>query len=73
MHRLQIVFGLIAALLAGVAVAGPWAAPLHGLSGDTLVWLRLAVLGPRYAPDSSAEQNPKLDEMVGYAISYYET
>lgn len=26
----------------------------------------------RYAPDSSAEQNPKLDEMVGYAIAYYE-
>ncbi|CAN0508326.1 unnamed protein product, partial [Discosporangium mesarthrocarpum] len=26
----------------------------------------------RYAPESSAAQNPKLDEMVGYAIAYYE-
>ena len=26
----------------------------------------------RYAPESSAQQNPKLDEMVGYAIAYYE-
>jgi adenylate cyclase len=62
LRRLQIAFGLVAALLASVAFAGPWAAPLHGLSFDALVWLRLNVFGARHDAATSPTVVVAIDE-----------
>jgi class 3 adenylate cyclase/CHASE2 domain-containing sensor protein len=58
----QAVFGVLAALLATAAVSGPWSGTLHGLSFDTLVWLRHAALGARFTPESSPVVVVAIDE-----------
>jgi len=51
-----------AALVATVAVAGPWSSTLDGLSSDSLVWLRQAVFGPQYERADSPAVVIAIDE-----------
>ncbi len=53
---------VIAALIATVAVAGPWSDTLDGLSSDSLVWLRQAAFGPQHERAQSPTVVIAIDE-----------
>lgn len=52
----------LAALLATVAVAGPWSNTLDGLSFDSLVWLRQVTFGPQHERTDSPTVVIAIDE-----------
>ena len=52
----------VAALVATVAMSGPWSSTLDGLSADSLVWLRQAVFGPQHARVDSPTVVIAIDE-----------
>ncbi|MBT6404988.1 MAG: adenylate/guanylate cyclase domain-containing protein [Rhodospirillaceae bacterium] len=52
----------LAALVATIAVSGPWSNTLDGLSSDSLVWLRQAVFGPQHARSESPTVVIAIDE-----------
>jgi adenylate cyclase len=50
------------ALVATIAVSGPWSNTLDGLSSDSLVWLRQAVFGPQHERSESPTVVIAIDE-----------
>lgn len=61
-HLKTLAASAVAALVATVAVSGPWSNTLDGLSADSLVWLRQAVFGPQYERAESPAVVIAIDE-----------
>lgn len=58
----SLIMALATAIVATIAISGPWASPVAGLSLDTLVWLRQSTFGPQHDRAQSPSVVIAIDE-----------
>ncbi|MEP4378379.1 MAG: adenylate/guanylate cyclase domain-containing protein [Alphaproteobacteria bacterium] len=58
----SVILAIATAVVAMVAISGPWASPVRGLSFDSLVWLRQSLFGAQHDRDQSPSVVIAIDE-----------